>query len=92
MMNKLFKFYCDTTLVLLPLAQVIKVEFQKGDKEYFEDERLILFYQPTDGQLSSYVFNYHEKDTQTIVMAIENFYSNNVLIWELENELPFVTE
>jgi hypothetical protein len=88
-MNKLFKFYCDDTLVLLPLAQVIKIEFQIGDKDYNEDDSLVLFYQPTDGQLSSYVFNYHEKDTQTIVKAIENFYSNNVLIWELEKELPF---
>lgn len=89
-MNKLFKFYCDDTLVLLPLSQVIIIEFQKGDKEYNEDDSLVLFYEPIQEKFRSYVFNYQEKDTLTIVNALENFYSNNVLVWELEKELPFV--
>lgn len=91
-MNKLFKFYCGETLVLLPLSKVIKIEFVKGDKEYFEDDSLVLFFQPLESQARSYVFNYSEENKQKIVAAIENFYSNNVLIWELEKELPFIND
>ena len=90
-MNKLFKFYCGDILVLLPLHQVIKIEFVKGDKEWEEDNSMFIYFNTNDGEYLNYRFFYAEKDEQIIVKAMEDFYTNNIFVWELETELPFVT-
>lgn len=91
-MNKLFKFYCNDDLVLLPLNQVIKIEFKKGADEFDEYNSMILNYQSLNEEFMSYVFSYDEKDESIIVKAMEGFYSNNIDVCELEKELPFITE
>lgn len=90
-MNKLFKFYCGDILVLLPLHQVIKIEFVKGDKEWEQDNSMLIYFNTNDGECLNYNFYYAEKDEQIIVKAMEDFYTNNIFVWELETELPFVT-
>ena len=40
----------------------------------------------------NYFFSYDEKNEQTIVKALEDFYSNNISVWELEKDLPFISE
>lgn len=91
-MNKLFKFHCNDILVLLPLNQVIKIEFVKGDKEYDEYNSMLIFFNTNDGECMNYSFSYDEKNEQTIVKALEDFYSNNISVLELEKDLPFISE
>ena len=38
---------------------------------------------------SCYIFQYEEENKNKICSAIEDFYNNKTIVWELEKDLPF---
>jgi len=87
-MKKVFKFHCGEELILLPLDQVLKISFiPAGEYDMYGVMNIITA--DTKDSESCYIFEYEEENKNKICSAMEDFYNNKTIVWELEKDLPF---
>jgi hypothetical protein len=87
---KIIKFDYNGKLVLLPLKQVSLIHFTEGDGTSGYGYQMTVFTTSTEKNVALFSFYLKKKNREEIVLAIEEFYSNEVKVWNIDDALPFI--
>ena len=87
---KLIKFDHWGKLVILPLNQISLIQFTEGDGTSGYGYEMTLYTTSSEKIVSTYSFYLKKKNKEEIVLAIEEFYSNELKIWNIDESLPFI--
>jgi hypothetical protein len=88
-MFKTIKIIKELTIVLLPLEQIKQIEiFTAGIMS--EDEMMLSFYLGHITDLDNcHSLVFQRKDLDQILLALNDFFKNDVVVWNIQEELPF---
>jgi hypothetical protein len=89
-MKKILKFEYNGKLVLLSLENIVLVQYTEGDANSGYGYQMTIYTSSTEKNVSMFSFYLKKKNREVIVQAFEDFYNNEVKVWELEKELPFI--
>ena len=88
-MFKTIKIIKELSIVLLPLEQIKQIEiFTAGIMS--EDEMMLSFYLGHITDLDNcHALVFQRKDLDQILLALNDFFKNDVVVWNIQEELPF---
>ena len=88
-MFKTIKIIKVLSIVLLPLEQIKQIEiFTAGIMS--EDEMMLSFYLGHITDLDNcHSLVFQRKDLEHILLALNDFFKNDVVVWNIQEELPF---
>jgi hypothetical protein len=88
-MFKTIKIIKELSIVLLPLEQIKQIEiFTAGIMS--EDEMMLSFYSGNITDLDNcHSLVFQRKDLDQILLALNDFFKNDVVVWNIQEELPF---
>jgi hypothetical protein len=88
-MFKTIKIIKELSIVLLPLEQIKQIEiFTAGIMS--EDEMMLSFYLGNITDLDNcHSLVFQRKDLDQILLALNDFFKNDVVVWNIQEELPF---
>lgn len=89
-MRKIIKFDYYGKLVLLSLDNVALIEYIEGDGTSGYGYQMNIYTTSTEKNVSRFSFYLKKKNRDEIVLAIEEFYCNNLTVWEIDKVLPFI--
>ena len=87
---KIIKFNYNGKLVLLPLNQISLIQFTEGDGTSGYGYQMTVFTTSSEKNVALFSFYLKKKNREDIVMAIEEFYSNELKVWNIDEALPFI--
>jgi hypothetical protein len=89
---KIIKFDYNGRLVLLSLNQISFIEFIEGDGASGFGYQMIVYTTSSEKNGAGALFSFYlkKKNKDQIVLAIEDFYSNDLKVWNIDDELPFI--
>lgn len=88
-MFKTIKIIKELSIVLLPLEQITQIEIFT-DGLMTEDEMMLSFYLGHITDLDNcHSLVFQRKDLDQILLALNDFFKNDVVVWNIQEELPF---
>jgi|688.fasta_scaffold1199485_2 hypothetical protein len=90
-MKKILKFEYSGKLVLLSLDHIALIQYTEGDETSGYGYQMVIYTTLQEKYPSMFSFYLKKKNKDIIVQAIEDFYNNEVKVWEIGKELPFIS-
>ena len=88
-MFKTIKIIKELSIVLLPLEQITQIEIFT-DGLMTEDDMMLSFYLGHITDLDNrHSLVFQRKDLEHILLALNDFFKNDVVVWNIQEELPF---